>query len=151
MLKGWWLFASCLVALTLSACASSMSFTEMNPSILPEDQDSGRIFFYRPIRIKGTYGVSPVIRLNDTKVGVSIARGFFYVDRPPGIYTVATSPLVDRNVIFRLERGQTRFVRIDVYAKLLGGGDVHGGLVDSTEALEEIKACSYRGAQTTPK
>lgn len=46
MLKRWWLLAYCLVALTLSACTPGMSFTEMLPSTLPEDRDSGRIFFH---------------------------------------------------------------------------------------------------------
>ena len=47
MIKGFRLLACCLVALTLSACASGMRFTEMNPDTKPKDQDSGRIFFYR--------------------------------------------------------------------------------------------------------
>ena len=54
----------------------------------------------------------------------------------------------DRNVIFLLEKGQTRFVRIDVHGS--GCPQVYGGLVDSTEAQEEIKAWSYRGAKATP-
>ena len=112
MIVGFRLFACCLVALTLSACASGVKFTEMNPRTSPKDQDTGRIFFYRTTILGAA--LQPDIRLNGTKVGDAIAQGFFYVDRPPGNYEVVTSTEVDRKVTFALEKAQTRFVRFSV-------------------------------------
>lgn len=148
MIKGFRLFACCLVALTLSACASGMKFTEMNPSTMPKDQDSGRIFFYRTTVLGAA--LQPDIRLNGTKVGDAVAQGFFYVDRPPGNYEVVTSTEVDRKVTFVLEKEQTRFVRFSVNMGFFVG-HVYGELVDSAEGLEEIKECKYTGAEETPK
>jgi hypothetical protein len=144
MLNGLRLFACCLVALTLSACASGVRFTEMNPSTVPKDQDSGRIFFYRTT----TFGAAlqPDIKVNGTKVGDSIAQGFFYIDRPPGNYEVVTSTEVDRKVTFVLEKAQTRFVKFSVSMGFFVG-HVYGELVDSSVGLEEIKDCKYTGAE----
>ena len=148
MIKGFRLFACCIVALTLSACASGMKFTEMNPSTAPKDQDTGRIFFYRTTVLGAA--LQPDIRLNGTKVGDAIAQGFFYVDRPPGNYEVVTSTEVDRKVTFVLDKGQTRFVRFSVSMGFFVG-HVYGELVDSAVGLEEIKECKYTGAEESPK
>jgi hypothetical protein len=148
MIKGLRLFACCVVALTLSACASGVRFTEMNPSIMPKDQDSGRIFFYRTTVLGAA--LQPDIRLNGTKVGDSIAQGFFYVDRPPGNYEVVTSTEVDRKVTFVLEKEQTRFVKFSVSMGFFVG-HVYGELVDPAVGLEEIKECKYAGIEEPPK
>lgn len=144
MFKGLRLFACCLVALTLSACASGVKFTEMNPSTMPKDEDSGRIFFYRTTVLGAA--LQPDIKLNGTKVGDSVAQGFFYVDRPPGNYEVVTSTEVDRKVTFVLEKAQTRFVKFSVSMGFFLG-HVYGELVDSAVGLEEIKDCKYTGAE----
>jgi hypothetical protein len=144
MIKGFRLFACCLVALTLSACASGMKFTEMNPNTIPKDQDSGRIFFYRTTVLGAA--LRPDINLNGTKVGDAVAQGFFYVDRPPGNYEVVTSTEVDRKVTFVLEKEQTRFVKFSVSMGFFVG-HVYGELVDSAVGLEEIKDCKYTGAE----
>ena len=148
MITGFRLFACCLVMLTFSACASGVKFTEMNPSTMPKDQDSGRIFFYRTTVLGAA--LQPDIRLNGTKVGDSVAQGFFYVDRPPGNYEIVTSTEVDRKVTFVLEKEQTRFVKFSVSMGFFVG-HVYGELVDSAVGLEEIKDCKYTGAEEAPK
>ena len=148
MIKGIRLFACCLIALTLSACASGVKFTVMNPSTIPKDQDSGRIFFYRTTILGAA--LQPDIRLNGTKVGDAVAQGFFYVDRSPGNYEVVTSTEVDRKVTFVLEKGQTRFVKFSVSMGFFAG-HVYGELIDSAVGLEEIKECKYTGAEEPPK
>ena len=161
MLKGFRLFVCCLVALTLSACAFGMQFTEMNPSTAPKDQDTGRIFFYRTT-VFG-FALQPDIRLNGTKVGDAVPHGFFYVDRPPGNYeVVVTSNRADRKLTFVLDTGQTRFVKfslktgchyspsqIEVYSCM--PGHVYGELVDPAVGLKEIKEQRYTGAEESPK
>jgi uncharacterized protein DUF2846 len=148
MIKTFRLFACCLFALALSACASGVKFTEMNPSTMPQDQDSGRIFFYRTTVVGAA--LRPDIRLNGIKVGDAVAQGFFYVDRPSGNYEVVTSTEVDRKVTFVLEKGQTRFVKFSVSMGFFVG-HVYGDLVDSAVGLEEIKECKYTGAEGAPK
>lgn len=142
MKKQYRLFVGCLIALTLSACASGIKFTEMNPEITPNNLDSGRIFFYRTT-VMGS-ALRPDIRLNGTKVGDSVAQGFFYVDRPAGNYEIVTSTEVDRKVSFVLEKGQTRYVRFSVSMGFFVG-HVYGELVDPAVGLEEIKECKYTG------
>jgi len=142
------LFSCCLLMLTLSACASGVKFTEMNPSAIPTDQESGRIFFYRTSVLGAA--LRPDIRVNETKVGEAIAQGFFYVDRPPGNYEVVTSTEVDRKVTFVLEKGQTRFVKFSVSMGFFVG-HVYGELVDPAVGLEEIKDCKYTGAEESSK
>jgi len=142
------LFSCCLLMLTLSACASGVKFTEMNPSAIPADQESGRIFFYRTSVLGAA--LRPDIRVNETKVGEAIAQGFFYVDRPPGNYEVVTSTEVDRKVTFVLEKGQTRFVKFSVSMGFFVG-HVYGELVDPAVGLEEIKDCKYTGAEESSK
>ncbi len=142
------LFASCLFALALSACASGVQFTEMNPSTMPRDQDFGRIFLYRTTVVGAA--LRPDIRLNGEKIGEAVAQGFFYVDRPPGNYEVVTSTEVDRKVTFVLEKGQARFIRFSVSMGFFVG-HVYGELVDSAVGLEEIKQCKYAGAEEAAK
>ena len=135
-----------VVMLTLSACASGVKFTEMNPPTTPRDQDFGRIFFYRTTVLGAA--LQPDVLLNGVKVGDAVAQGFFYVDRPPGNYEVVTSTEVDRKVTFVLEKGETRFVRFSVSFGFFVG-HVYGELVDPAEGLEEIKECKYTGTQET--
>jgi hypothetical protein len=115
---------------------------------MPEDPNSGRIFFYRTM-VMGA-ALQPDINLNGMKVGDAKAQGFFYVDRPPGNYEVVTSTEVDRKLTFVLEKGQTRFVRFSVSMGFLVG-HVYGELVDSAEGMEEIKECKYTGADKAEK
>ena len=148
MLKGFRLIACSVIALTLSACASGAKFTEMNPSTMPKDQDSGRIFFYRTVVLGAA--LQPDIRLNRMTVGSAVPQGFFYVDRPPGNYEVVTSTEVDRKVTFVLEKGQTRFVKFSVSIGFFLG-HVYGELVDPAVGLEEIKECKYSGPREASK
>ena len=95
-------FFCCLIvisAVLLVSCASGVPFTKMNPSLNPEIPNSGRIFFYRVTGLGGA-AIQPDIMMNGEKVGKSIPQGFFYVDRPAGEYTVATSTEVKRKVSF---------------------------------------------------
>ena len=125
-----------------SACASGPGFQEVNPSLVSDQPDMGRIFFYMPSSLGAAF--QPPVMLNDEKVGRAISLGFFYVDRPPGDYKVYTRTDVDRAVSFPLEKGQTRFIR---FSSSMGvAGVVYGELVEESIGLSEIKKCKY-----TPK
>jgi len=126
------------------SCASGVPYTEMKPSIIPEEPNTGRIFFYR-ITAFGA-ALQPDIIMNEEKIGTSIAKGFFYLDKPPGDYTVVTSTEVKRKVSFVLDPEQTRYIRFNVSMGFFAG-HVYGELVDPSKAIKEIEKCKY----TAPK
>lgn len=132
----------CMLALSLSACASGIKFTEMKPSLAPPTQEVGRVFFYRPVTLGAA--LKPDILVNGNKVGESVAWGFFHIDRPAGNYEVATSTEVERKVSFVLEKGQTRYIRFSVNMGFFVG-HVYGELVDQATALPELEDCKYAG------
>jgi hypothetical protein len=126
--------------LILCSCASGVPFTQMNPSIMPEAPDTGRIFFYR-VAVAGA-ALQPDIVMNGETVGKSIAQGFFFLDCPPGEYEVITTTEVERKVSFVLEKGQTRYIRFGISMGFFVG-HVYGELVDPQEATPEIQKCKY--------
>ena len=136
------LILGCMLALSLSACASGVKFTDMKPSLVPPTQEVGRIFFYRPVTVGAA--LKPDILVNGKVVGESVAWGFFHIDRPPGNYEVITSTEVERKVSFVLEKGQTRYIRFSVSMGFMVG-HVYGELVDQATALPELEDCKYNG------
>jgi hypothetical protein len=133
-----------LFAVVLSACATGAKFAEVNPALVSESPNMGRIFFYRP----SSFGAAlqPDVMLNNEKIGKAISWGFFYVDRPAGSYECVTSTEVERKVSFILEPGQTRYVRLSVSLGFFVG-HVYGELVDGSVGLKEIKDCKYIGQE----
>jgi len=136
-----------MAVLTFVACASGVKYTEMNPSTMPKNPASGRIFFYRTSLLGAALRAD--IQLNGTRVGESVAQGFFYVDRTPGNYEVLTSTEVDRKVTFVLEKGKTRFIKFSVNMGFFVG-HVYGELVDTSVGMEEIKDYKYAGSGEVP-
>jgi len=116
----------------------------MQIDMRPKIPEMGRIFFYRTTTLGAA--LRPDVLLNNEKVGEAIAQGFFYVDRPEGDYVVVTSTEVTRKVSFVLEKGQTRYIRLNVSMGFFVG-HVYGELVDESVALEELKKCSYTGTE----
>jgi hypothetical protein len=136
-----------LVPIFLIACAASgPKFTDLQAQMISRDQETGRIYFYRTTVLGAA--LRPDVLLNGQKVGTSIAKGFFYVDAPPGEYTAVTSTEVTRKVSFTLEKGQIRYIRFAVRMGFFAG-HVYGELVDEQTALSEIKDCRYTGDLST--
>ena len=129
-------------ALTLSACASGIPFTQMQPRETAVDPEMGRVFLYRATSIGAA--VQPRITMNDEVIGVSKAQGFFYVDRPSGEYVIQTTTEVERRVSFVLDPGQTRYVKFKVGMGFFVG-HVYGELVDNEVGRAEIQKCKYTG------
>jgi hypothetical protein len=129
-----------ILLMVLIACASGAPFTELNPSLTPEAPKTGRIFFYRPSGVGAA--VIPDVVLNGETVGKAVGQGFFYIDRPPGEYTVVTSTEVKRKASFVLEESQTRYIRFQISIGFFVG-HVYGELVDEAEALPEIQKCKF--------
>lgn len=130
----------------LVSCATGPKFATMQIDMMAKDPEMGRIFFYRTATMGAA--LRPDVLLNDQKIGQSIAKGFFYIDRPAGEYTVVTSTEVTRKVSFVLEKGQTRYIKFNVSMGFFVG-HVYGELVEESVALEELKGCSYTGTDKT--
>ncbi len=135
-----------MVALLLTvSCASGVKFSELKPELAPADSEKGRIFFYRPSGVG--FALRPEVHLNEEVVGQAVAKGFFFVDRPPGDYEVVISTEVERKTTFVLEKGQTRFIRLAIRLGFFVG-HIFGELVDEPTGLAEIQNCKYLEEET---
>lgn len=123
----------------IMGCASGPKYGQVRIAQL--GQENGRIYFYR---ITGAFGaaIQPAVKLNGQVVGVAKPTGFFYVDRAPGNYEVETSTEVNRRLTFTLEKGQTRYVRLNIGMGVFVG-HVYGELVENEKAEKEIAGCSF--------
>ncbi len=135
-----------LVASLPFGCATGPQFSMVQPNMVSESPDEGRIFFYRTSALGAA--IKPAVMLNGEKVGKAIAKGFFFVDRPAGDYEVVTSTEVKRKVSFVLEKGQTRFIKFNVSMGFFAG-HVYGELVDESVGMSEIVNCKYTGGDTS--
>ena len=132
----------------LGGCApSGPRFTDMAASLGAATAEKGRIYFYRTALIGAA--VQPDVRLNGEIVGKAVPKGFFYVDRSPGNYQVATETEVERKLTFTLEPGQVRYVRLNISIGFWVG-HVNGELVDESTAQREIADMRYTGAPAKP-
>lgn len=129
--------------LLLAACASGPTYNDVAASIPTLDANLGRIYFLRSASVLGA-AIQPEIRLNGQAVGRSTPGGFFYVDEPPGAYTVVTTTEVERKISFDLTAGQTRYVRTAVGFGVLVG-HVTPSLVWPDSAEAEIQDLHYTG------
>ncbi len=132
-----------VVVFFLAGCATSGSkFVEMSSTMPSLSADAGRIYFYRVTALGAA--VQPDVRLNEEIVGKAVPNGFFYVERKPGDYQVVTSTEVERKLSLTLEKGQTRFVRLNISMGFFVG-HVYAELVDNEVGEKEIKDCRYVG------
>jgi hypothetical protein len=137
-----------IAAMLLSACATSgAKFSEMAPSMGAPAPDTGRIYFYRTTVLGAA--VQPEVRLNGEVVGKAVPNGFFFADRPPGNYQVATETEVERKLTFTLDAGQVRYVRLNI-SMGFWVGHVWGELVDDAEGREQIADTRYTGTPPKP-
>jgi len=114
--------------LLLGACASQLSYSEMQALMPPQPADKGRIYFYRESAFMGNL-ITPDIVVNGKAVGTSNPGTFFYVDREPGDYQVFCGMGTLNQTGFTLSAGQDIYVRTSVGS---------GSIVKSTMVTEVI-------------
>ena len=131
----------------LVGCASGPRYGAVAATIPSIEDNRGRIYFYRSRTMFGA-AVQADIRLNGEVVGKSIPGGFFYVDTPPGDYTVSCATKAKRTVTFTLATGETRYVRTHV-AMGLFVGRLHPIVEDEMHAHKTLVKASYIGQQST--
>jgi hypothetical protein len=110
---------------------------------MPPAEGQGRIFIYRTIVLGAA--VQPSVKVNDAVVGSAVPKGFFYVDRPAGNYTISTETEVERTLSLTLAPGQVRYVRLSISIGFFVG-HVYPELVDDAEAKEDIAGCHLTGS-----
>jgi hypothetical protein len=136
-----------LTAGLLASCASGTKFSAMQSSMPACNPDMGRVFFYR------TAVIAPAIRPPIVVTGANYnqqvwkakANGFFYQDLPPGSYTADIKMSVADNVSFTLDKGQTRFIKLNVIPVTILARHFYLELVDEQAGLKEIADCEYTG------
>jgi len=138
------LFALVTVAALFTGCASGPKYSAIHSTFPPIAQDSGRIYFYRDSMLGAA--ISPPVKLNGNPVGTAQAQGFFYVDRPPGNYTVETSTEVTRRLSLMLDSNQTRYVKLNISMGFFVG-HVYPELVENAIGEKEIIDCKYTGGK----
>lgn len=131
--------------LLLSACAATgPSYSDVQSKIPVVAADKGRVYFYRNGEFVGK-GVQPDIKLNGETVGESKPGGFFYVDRDPGQYEVSTSTETTNKIVFKLDKGQERYIRTSVSMGVFVG-HVRPELVYPDQGISDLSQCKYTGA-----
>jgi len=133
-----------LVTVYMVGCATGPKFSEVSPSFSKMTPDKGRIYIYRTAVLGAA--IQPEVKLNGEVVGKAVPKGFFYVDREPGDYKIVTSTEVDRRLSLVLEKGQTRYVRLNISMGFFVG-HVYPELVENVVGEKEIQQCSYTGKQ----
>jgi hypothetical protein len=131
-------------AALVTGCATGPKYSQVKASIPTVAQDNGRIYFYRTA-VMGS-AVQPSVKLNGQVVGTAKPGGFFYVDRLAGDYKVETSTEVKRELSLTLDKGQSRYVRLDISMGFFAG-HVYPVLVEDAIGEKEIMDCSYTGSK----
>jgi hypothetical protein len=122
--------------LALAGCASGPGFKDVSSSFGAIPSGNGRIFFYRITPLGAA--LQPSVMLNGEKVGSAVPLGFFYVDRSPGDYEVATTTELKKTLTFHLDAGQTRYVRLSISMGFFVG-HVYPELVEDSVGAKEIE------------
>lgn len=129
--------------LLVAGCATGPQYKDVAASIPTLAADHGRVYFFRSESFGGAM-IQPEIKLNEQVVGRSVSGGFFYVDEPPGSYTVSTKTEVTRSVDFTLHAGETKYVRTSISMGVLVG-HITPSLDDPETAPKEIESLKYTG------
>jgi hypothetical protein len=126
-----------------SACATSgLKYSEFKSTSVYMTPDNSRIYIYRATTLGAA--VQPEVKVNGEVVGKAVPNGFFYVDGISGAYVISTSYKVERRLFLTLDKGQTRYVRLNI-AKGFFVGYVYPELVEDEVAQKEIQDCRYTG------
>jgi hypothetical protein len=128
--------------LTVGCATTGPTYSEMSDSMPSLSSEMGRIYIYRT----SVFGAAlqPGVVLNGEVVGKAVPNGFFYVDCPAGNHEIVTSTEVERELSFTLDKGEIRYVRLDVSIGFFVG-HVYPNLIESEVAESEISKCHYIG------
>jgi hypothetical protein len=99
---------------TPSLARHAQTYAERHATEPPIPAGMGRIYFYREDGFFGS-ALHPTVMLNGVSAGDSSRPGeYFYVDRPPGDYTVSASTETKESTQFHLTAGKAMYVNFEV-------------------------------------
>jgi hypothetical protein len=131
-----------IIGLIMISCATGPTYTEMAGQTPPVSGENGRVYVYRSSTLGAA--LQPEVELDGQSVGKAVPLGYFYIDCPPGDHRIMTSTEVDRELTFHLDKGQVRYVRLNVSMGFFVG-HVYPDLIEEQEAVEEIESCHFIG------
>ena len=131
-----------VAGLLLNACASHLSYSEMQALMPAQPADKGRIYFYRESAFMGNL-ITPDIVVNGKTVGTSNPGTFFYVDREPGDYQVFCGMGTLNQTGFTLAAGQDVYVRTTVGSGSIVKSTMVTEVVDTPVAIPAIHDLTY--------
>jgi len=132
-----------LFAILIGGCATTgPTYSEMSDSIPPLSSEMGRIYIYRSSVLGAA--IQPGVVLDGEVVGKAVPYGFFYVDCPAGNHEIVTSTEVERELSFTIDKGEIRYVRLDISIGFFVG-HVYPNLIEAEVAESEISKCHYIG------
>jgi hypothetical protein len=140
--------AICTVLPLAGAYASGPLYPDHHASEPAVSPGLGRIYIYRPEAFFPS-ALEPAVKIDGAKVGRSEPGTYFYVDRPPGTYTISTTTEKDEPLSLHLDAGQTVYIRFRISAGFIIG-HVIPALVDEARGLSEIKLCQFLGTGAPP-
>lgn len=141
MIRRFVLAAALVGTAALTGCATGPKFAEMSKTIPTLKAGEGRVYFFRSDSMLGA-AIQPDIRLNKEVVGSSKPGGFFYVDRPAGSFSAATTTETEKTLSFTLDAGETKYVRSAPHFGVLVGRIVLE-LEDPAKAQAEVEKLSF--------
>jgi len=125
--------------LLVTSCATGQLYQDV--VIKDVSDNEGRIYFYRNKAAGFGSGIRPPINVGGVTVGRAISGGFFYIDRPQGIYNISVkSDLQEKVVTVNLKQGETYYVQLQTRMGLMTGR-ILPVVVDSSKGQREIESC----------
>lgn len=131
-----------IIGLIMVSCASGPTYKEMAGQTPPVSEENGRVYVYRTNPMGAA--LQPAVLLDGQAVGSAVPLGYFYIDCAPGDHSIMTSTEVDRELTFHLDKGQVRYVRLNVSMGFFVG-HVYPDLIEEQEAVKEIESCHFIG------
>ena len=131
-----------LVFFGLAGCASGPTYEEYKSNMQPVSPDNGRIYVYRTSALGAA--IQPKVRLDGDPVGKAVPKGFFYLDLPPGDYTISASTEAERSLSLNLGAGEEKYVRLEIKMGVFAG-HVKPVLVDNDEGAVELRKTKFVG------
>ena len=137
------LVAPLAIAVIVAGCATSgLKYSDAKGPAAASDPNLGRIYMYRTAIVG--LAVQPEVKINGEVIGRATPKGYFYVDRPAGTYEITTTTEVERKLSLTLDKGQTRYVKLNISFGFFIG-HVYPELIDTDAALKDIKDLQYTG------
>jgi hypothetical protein len=107
----------------------------------PPPAGEGRIYFYR--ETWHALSVQPDITVNGEVVGKALPNTYFYVDRKPGSYEIATTAEPDRKFTLTLASGQTRYVSLEFTVSWFLVAHINPEPVDDATGVKGMAGLHY--------